>query len=45
MVAQYKHSQWMTNVAKLSGWNVSVPSQGFYSINRVEETYNVSLNK
>ena len=45
MAALYKRSQWMTNVAKLSGSNVSVPSQGFYSINRVEETYNVSLNK
>ena len=35
----------MTSVAQAGASNMSVPSEGYYLINRVEELWNISLNK
>ena len=41
----FKRCQWMTSVAQARASNMSVPSEGYYLINRVEELWNISLNK
>lgn len=44
-VTLYKSSQCLTSMAQIRALNMSVPSQDYYIINRVEEIKNVSLSK
>ena len=45
MIALYTHSQQMTSIAQMRASNMSVPSQSYYLINRVEKLENFYPNK